>query len=299
MLPGGLGQAVVERQVRDIEAEVRCALYVGVAAEDVGARARLADIAGGEAGDAEGADIGCADRLLRRAHAPDYRRRLLVGEEVGDPLQLFARHPGDALDFLGRPLGDFLADIVHAVDALGDEVLVLPAVLEDVPEHAPDERDVGAAAEAHIFGGVRRRPREARIHHHHVGAVDLLAGEDVLHRDRMRLGGVGADEHHRLGVADVVVGVGLRAVAPDIGDAGDCGRVTDARLVVDRIGAPERGELAHQIGGFVGELRRSEPVDGIGAGLLAHRHHLVADFLDRLLPGDPLPLPADHLHRVF
>ena len=42
--------------------------------------------------------------------------------------------PGYALDLVGRPLLDLLADIVHAVDALLDEFLVLPAILEDVPE---------------------------------------------------------------------------------------------------------------------------------------------------------------------
>ena len=85
-----------------------------------------------------------------------------------DALELLARHAGDALDLVGRPFGDLLADVVHAVDALGDEFLVLPAVLEDVPEHAPDERDVGAGAEPDILGRVRGRAGEARIEDDHV-----------------------------------------------------------------------------------------------------------------------------------
>ena len=136
-------------------------------------------------------------------------------------------------------------------------------------------------------------------HDDHVAAVDLLRGEEMLHRDRVRLGRVAADEDHRLGVADVVVGVGLRAVAPGVGDAGDRRRVADARLVVDRVRAPEGAELAEQIGALVGELGRAEPEDRIRAVLAADVHQLVADLVDRLIPRDPLPLAVDELHRVF
>ena len=69
--PGALGEAVIERQRHDIEAEVGGALHVGVAAEDVGAGAGSADIAGGEQRDAERAHVGGADGVLGRAHAPD------------------------------------------------------------------------------------------------------------------------------------------------------------------------------------------------------------------------------------
>ena len=41
-----------------------------------------------------------------------------LGEDLGDALELRAGHAGDALDLLGRPLLDLLADVVHAVDAL-------------------------------------------------------------------------------------------------------------------------------------------------------------------------------------
>ena len=269
MPPRAFDEAVIERQGRVIEAEVRRALHVGVAAEDVGAGARRADIAGGEAGDAEGAHVGGADGVLGGAHAPDDGRRLLRREQLGDAPQLRAGHARDALHLLRIPLGDFLADILHAVDALADELLVLPAVLEDVPEQAPDERDVGAGAEADVFGGMGRGAREARIAHDHVAAVDLLRGEQVLHRDRVRFGGVAADEEHGLGVADVVVGIGLRAVAPGIGDARHRRRMADARLVVDRVRPPEGGELPEQIGALVRELGRAQPEHGIGAPLVA------------------------------
>ena len=48
VLPGAFDEAVVERQRHDIEADVGRALHVVVAAEDVGAGAGPADIAGGQ-----------------------------------------------------------------------------------------------------------------------------------------------------------------------------------------------------------------------------------------------------------
>ena len=298
MLPRAFGQAVIERQRYDIQPEIGRTLHVGVAAEDVGARTELADIACRQQCDAERTHVGSADRVLGRAHAPDQRRGLLSRKHLGDALELLARHAGHALDLLGRPLGDFLADIVHAVNALGDEFLVLPAVLENVPEHAPDDGDVRARPDADILGGVRGGARHPRIDHDHVGAVELFAFEHMLQRHRMRFRRIAAHDDHGLGVADVVVAVRHCAVAPGIGYAGDRGRMADARLVVGIVRPPERGELAIEIGAFVGELRRAQPVDRIGTRLLADGHQLVADLVDRRIPGDALPLSADHLHRV-
>ena len=128
--------------------------------------------------------------------------------------------------------------------------------------------------------------------------LHLLAFQHVLQRHRMRLGGIAAHDDHGLGVADVGVAVGHRAVAPGVGDAGDGGRMADARLVVGVVGAPERGELAIEIGAFVGELGRAEPIDRIGAGLAADLHQLVADLVDRDVPGDAGPLAVHQLHRI-
>ncbi len=238
-------------------------------AEDVGSGASAADIAGGKQQDAACAHRGSADRMLGLTHGPDQTGGPLGREQLCDALELLARHAGNALDLLRRPLLDLLADLVHAVDALGDEFLVLPAVLEDVPQHAPDDRNVRAVAQPHVFRRVCSGAGEPRIGNNEVGSVELLALEDVLQRHRMRLGGVAAQEEDRLGVADVVVAVGHRAVAPGIGHARDGRRVTDARLVVGVVRAPERGKLAIEISGFVGELRRAQPIDGVGARLFA------------------------------
>src|SRR3977135_2503604 len=74
--------------------------------------------------------------------------------------------------------------------------------------------------------------------------------------------------------------------------------MADARLMVDRIAAPERAELAEQIGGLIGHLGRSDHVDRIGTRLLPDCCHLVADLVNRLVPGQTLPLAADELERI-
>src|SRR6476659_150009 len=74
--------------------------------------------------------------------------------------------------------------------------------------------------------------------------------------------------------------------------------MADARLMVGVVGSPEGAELAEQIGAFVGHLGRAEPIDGVGARLLTHGEKLVADLVDRGIPGDTRPLPTHKLHRI-
>src|SRR5512132_1501141 len=75
--------------------------------------------------------------------------------------------------------------------------------------------------------------------------------------------------------------------------------MADARLMVDVVGAPERGELAVEVGTFVGELGRAEPVNGVRSRLLADREKLRADLVDGLVPAQARPLAVDELHRIF
>ncbi len=269
-----------------------------MAAEDVGAATGFADVTERQLQCAVGAGVVVADRVLGAAHAPDDGARPVLGHHLGSLLAVFRRYAADVLDNIGRPVGHLGAHLVHAVDALPDVLLVLPAILEDVPEDAPDNRDVRARADPEIMVGMRRRAREARIDDDHLRAV-LLAAQHVLHRDRVCFRGITADEEHRLRVVHVVVRVGHRAVAPGIGYAGDRRRVADTRLVVDVVRAPQGGELAEQVGLLVVELGRTQPVHRIRAGALADIEALVADLVDGLLPGNFGPLAARELHRVL
>src|SRR5664280_3557256 len=75
--------------------------------------------------------------------------------------------------------------------------------------------------------------------------------------------------------------------------------MADTRLVVLVVGAPERRQLAEQISAFSGEFGRAQPVDRVGARLLADLAELVADFSDGLVPLDAGPLAVHELHRIF
>ena len=145
---------------------------------------------------------------------------------------------------------------------------------------------------------MRSGPRHPRIDDDHVGAVEFLAFENVLQRNRMRLGRIAAHDQNGLGIANVVVAVGHRAIAPGIGYAGDRGGMADTRLMIGIVGSPEGRELAVEIGGFVGELGRTEPVDRVRSRLLANFQQLVADLVDRLFPGDADPLAVHELHGI-
>jgi hypothetical protein len=161
-----------------------------------------------------------------------------------------------------------------------------------VPKHAVDQRHIGAGTQPHIVVGVGSGPGEPRIDDDERRVVALLAAEDVLQRDGMGLRRIATHDEDGLGVVDVVVGVGHGTVAPGVGDTGHGGGVTDAGLVVHVVGAPQGRELAEQIGLLIAVLGRAQPVDGVGAGLLADLEHLVPDLVEGLVPGDALPLAA-------
>src|SRR5258707_1849826 len=114
----------------------------------------------------------------------------------------------------------------------------------------------------------------------------------------MCLGRIAAHDDLGLGIANIIEAVGHRAVAPSVGYARNRRRMADTRLMVGVVGAPERAEFAEQIGAFIGHLGRPEPVDGIAARLFANLQQLVADLVDRGVPGDARPLPVDELHGI-
>src|SRR5215467_3249131 len=74
--------------------------------------------------------------------------------------------------------------------------------------------------------------------------------------------------------------------------------MADTRLMIGVVGSPIGSELSIEIGALIGEFRRAQPVDRFRPRLFANSHELVADLVDRLLPGEPGPLAIHELHRV-
>src|SRR3546814_18713187 len=102
------------------------------------------------------------------------------------------------------------AYIVHRLDSLGYEFLVLPSVLEDVPEHAPEHRDIGAGANEHILGRMCSSAGKPRLDDDEVCLVVLLALAKVLQRDGMGHRGLAAHHDESMGVASGVEKIGNR-----------------------------------------------------------------------------------------
>ena len=98
---------------------------------------------------------------------------------------------------------------------------------------------------------------------------------------------------------DVVIRVGHGAIAPCTGDTRYCGGVTDTRLMIPVIGAPESIELTEQIRLLVAVFRRAQPIHRIRSRRFADFQHFVADFLDRLVPGNLGPFAVDKLGWIF
>src|SRR5882724_7723554 len=74
--------------------------------------------------------------------------------------------------------------------------------------------------------------------------------------------------------------------------------MANARLMIRVVGAPKRSEFSIEVCRFVGKFRRAQPINGFRSGLLTNLEELIADLIDRLVPGDPFPLAIDELHRV-
>src|SRR5437764_1418122 len=66
--------------------------------------------------------------MLGLSHRPYQCRWFFGREHLGDALKLRARHTADAFDLLRIPFVHFLSEIVKAIHALLDELLVFPLV---------------------------------------------------------------------------------------------------------------------------------------------------------------------------
>ena len=234
-----------------VRAYVGRALYIVVAAIDVGSATGAAGIAKRQHQYRAGSGDGIAVGVLRLTHRPDNEAGAVFREHLGGIVHLLFRHTGHFFHRRWRVAAhDFLAHLVHAVDALLDELLVFPAVGEDVIEQTEQERHVGTRAQPHVLIGFCRRAGVARVGDNDLGTV-FLGVQGVQHGNGVRFGGIRAEEEQTLRILLVVVGIGHGAVTPGIGNPGDRGGMADARLVIDVVRSPERDPFAHQIRLFV------------------------------------------------
>ena len=236
-----------------------------MAAENVGAAARFANVTQSQLQDAGGTHDGVTNGVLGLAHAPHHRAGATLVEHAGHFEHLGFFDTTGFFHLVWRPLGqDFFLDFVHAKDTVIDVLLVLPAILENVVQDAKHKSDVRAGSNAHIFVSLGCGAGETRIHHNHLATV-LLGVQHVQHTHRVRLGGVGTNVHGDLAVLHVVVGVGHGAITPSVGHTGHGGGVANARLVIAVVGTPKAHKLAQQVGLLVVVLGGPDVVNAVWA----------------------------------
>src|SRR5262245_11653332 len=267
-------------------------------AENIGAATSLTDVPERELHDAGGTNFIDADARLGKSHAPDQGAWAQVGDHFGDLFYLGCRHTRDALGLFRGPCFGFFANVIETEHALGEIILVLPAIGQNFVQHAPQKCHVGPRSYARIFVGMRRRSGKARIDEEELGAA-LFGMQQVQHRDGMCFGRIAPQQEDNFAVGNVVEAVGHRSVAEGTGDAGNGGRVANAGLVIAVVGAPHGHELAVEIGSLVGKLRRSAPEYAVRPGLLTDLQDLVANLVDGLVPADARPTAVDELGWIF
>ena len=189
---------------------------------------------------------------------------------------------------LRRRVGDRLAQVVHAGDEAGDEVLVVGLLLQHLVDDRQVQRVVAVRAHLPVAGRLARGDRGARVD---VG--DAHPGRHRGHErlgllDHQRLDDVAAVEHEVLHVRQV-------GDEPLVAEAVDrARRVVDvaaaAGVVVEVV---RRAERLHERPGQVVEgaaaIGQRDPAPAEDLDRLLQ---LVGDVVEGLVPGGPPPLAA-------
>ena len=213
------------------------------------------------------------------------------------------RHLGDGCDLFDRIVLHARFQLVEAVHPLGDEVLVVDALVDDDVEHAERQRAVGAGPELQVMRGAAGRPGIARI-----DRDDLRAALHAVD-DPVPVEGVGTAVRRILAPGDDHLGRHpLRIVVAPLQEL----RAVDhAEIAHDRL----HGAEPRRVAGLAGEAElapvgaaeavgeeRDRPAD-IAAGALREDHRfgavLLADFLQPPLAGVEGLVPADRLEFAF
>ena len=285
---GGVGEFEMGGELVGEAADLASAHGVGLAGHRERPGALLADAAGEEVAIDDGIDLVGAGRGLIDALAVDRHHLLGRGEESEEGLDVARREAGDAGD-LGRigEGGGGREGLVEAGGVIGDEGGVAPSRALEHVQQAGEERHVRSRREAEMKIGevVGGGAAGVDVDHLHGGARGL-GGGDALVEDRVAPGEVGADQHHQIGLFEILVGAGHGVGAEGALVAGDRGGHAQARIRVD-VGRAD--EALHQLVGDVivlgQDLTRHVERHTVGAVIADRGGEGVGDPVERLVPG--------------
>ena len=222
----------------------------------------------------------------------DHLRRI-GGDLLDEGAKLLGGNAGVALLPFRRRVLDRLAQVVHAGDEAGDEVLVVRLLLQDFVDDGEVQRIVAVRAHLPVAGGLAGGDAGARI--------DVGAAHPVRHRGHE---GLGLLDHERFDDVAAVEHEVFRVLQvedePGVAEAEDRARgVVDVAaaggVVVEVV---RRAERLHEGPGQVGEeaaaigKRDAAPAEGLDCLV-----QLVGDVIEGLVPGRaPPPAAAARAH---
>ncbi len=246
-------------------AHVAGSLHVVLAAQRIDTGMLDAHVAGDHGQVGQVHDVGRAGGVLGDAQGVEDARPRGARVDLGRRVELVL---GDAGDLADHRRGVFLHDfpqVVVTLAALGDELLVGPAFVDDDVHQAVDQGRVGAGGELQPEFGVVDQLDVPRIDHYQPGS----APGGALHLaadDGMRLRGVGADDEQGVVGFHLADGVRHGGASERCGQTGHRGSVSGSGTVVEIVGAHHHpDELLHQPVVFVGAAGRAQGGEGVGA----------------------------------
>ncbi len=212
------------------------------------------------------ADVVLARGVLGDAHRPDEDGALGRADHPRELEHLGAIDTGCPLEVGPVQRRERCGERVEAGGVAGDEVGVAPAVVDHLFHHAGQEGEVSAAVDLEEAvgdprpeqGALRNRRNPVALHAGLPVRIDAdhlgpraLGVVEVLHRDRLVVGGVRADEDDQVGADPVAVGAGRGSDPERFAQSVGARRVADARGVVDRPRAERAPGLLRRIVGLV------------------------------------------------
>jgi hypothetical protein len=185
-------------------------LHVVLAAQRVQPGAGLADVAEEHLQVRQRHDVVRPGDVLGNAERVVDGSRFRLAEHPGHTPDQVSGNPRDLAGPLHRVSLDGLPDGLEALGVLLDELLIRPAPGDDLVHQPVDQRDVGADPVLDVDVRPPAQVDGPRVAHDQRRAL-LLGPLHEVRDDRVRLGGVGPDDQHHLGLLDLLDRVGHRS----------------------------------------------------------------------------------------
>ena len=280
------GDLLIAGVVVGLSTHVAGALYVVLTTQGVHAAAGTAQLAHHHCHVGHGHNALGAGGMLGHAQAVDNGRFLCLGIDPGGLLEVLGINAADMSHPLGGVLHNDLFQLLKALSAGLDELLVDQALVDEYVHHAVGKGHVGAGTELQVHSSGLGKADITGIDHDQLCAV-LNCLTNLRADHGMGFLGVGANQQDRVHImGDVIDGVGHSAGAQGHGQTGNGCGVADAGTVIGVVGAKAgTNHLLHHVDILVGAPGAGKSGQRIGAVFLLDLHELGGHQIQRLIPG--------------